>query len=744
MAFSFPFFRRTEKSGKPIIKEVSKPAVAKDNSVTEAAKPTVNIPKGFNKNIGEEHPFDFNLVEDICKNVPIVSGAVNKTVDMCISDFQIKSDNPQIQTLCDDFVEQHNFDMYLRSTANNIVRFANAFTEIVDNGNAEKLIPATKITELKPLNPKYLYVRRDEYGKILEYNQCINLGAKKISFTPTEMAHYKYNVVGDSAYGYSMVAPLINIIQNKLNMERSMMILMDRKANAPVHVKLGTPEDPATSDDVQQFANDLYNLNNRTEWVTDHRVAIDTIDFAGKIMNFAPFNEHFENQLVYGLEVPIVLLGRGNIPEGLAAVQLEAFARRLASIRLLIENVNEQSIFQPLIKMAGLKGKVQFDWEPQSEDDKWKEVEKITALMGSVSDPIRVQLEDRIAKILGITIAVQNSNNPFSVKSPQQNPFAKTNPFQPQQTPQNPFTKPNPFQVQNATDEPLIGGPDMTIEEWTMRSPFPLLDRIRDFLARHKFGDVDISKDEKEKLRTTLMHGMSKNLMLSSLRDAIAKSIGVDKTRAEKIARTETVRATSEALLDDFADKGIDKARWVVIGDNRLCETCAPMQSKVFTIEAAKGLIPKHTNCRCTWSAVLGETFTAVGETPSGIINKDMHEHKSQPENSVKEVKNKIILNGRGAGKWVTTDIIGTLKSVTVVPEKNQNVLLRITTAEDVQVLFESNITKPKTFVPMIQPSTDGGEYFSQNCTEIVLNGPLNLEVQGGLNKEVEVKIRWV
>jgi hypothetical protein len=121
-----------------------------------------------------------------------------------------------------------------------------------------------------------------------------------------------------------------------------------------------------------------------------------------------------------------------------------------------------------------------------------------------------------------------------------------------------------------------------------------------------------------------------------------------------------------------------------------------------------------------------------------------MHEHKSQPENSVKEVKNKIILNGRGAGKWVTTDIIGTLKSVTVVPEKNQNVLLRITTAEDVQVLFESNITKPKTFVPMIQPSTDGGEYFSQNCTEIVLNGPLNLEVQGGLNKEVEVKIRWV
>jgi SPP1 gp7 family putative phage head morphogenesis protein len=605
LIMKFPFFWRTEKSGKPIIKEVHRPTVARDNSISEAAKATVNIPKGFNKDLGEPHPFDFKLVEDICKSVPIISGAVNKTVDMCITDFEIKSDNPQIKTVCDDFVDQINFDMYLRSTAPNFVRFANGFTEIVTDADPKTMKSATNIFELKPLNPKYVYVRRDEFGKILEYNQCMQLGGKKVTFAPSEIAHYKYNVIGDSAYGYSMVAPLINTIQSKLNMERSMAVLMDRKANSPIHAKLGTPEDPATPEDVQQFANDLYNINNKTEWVTDHRVAIDTVDLAGKIMNFAPFNEHIENQLVYGLEVPIVLLGRGNIPEGLAAVQLEAFARRLASLRLNIENTNEQSIFQPLIKMKGLKGKVHFNWEPQSEDDKWKEVEKITLLMGSVSDTIRQQLEARIAKILGIDIAVPGSNNIFSEKPT--NPFVKPNPFQqPQHTPQNPFAKPNPFLTHEELDktEPLINGPDMTVEEWTMRSPIPLLDRIRDFLLHHKFGDVDITKEEKDKLRTTLLNGMSRNMMLSSLRDMIVKSIGVDAVRAEKIARSETVRATSEALLEDFKDKGIDKARWVVIGDNRLCEKCYPMQGKVFTIAEAKGQIPKHTNCRCTWSAV--------------------------------------------------------------------------------------------------------------------------------------------
>jgi len=615
---AFPFFWR-KNSGKPIITEVkqSAPAIAK-STISETAKATIDLPKGFNKDVGEPHPSDFETLEEIYKNVPLVQGAINKTVDMVVgSEFSIKTDNLFAKKLCEEFMHKMNFDLYLRNVVKDLMIFGNSFTEIVTDEERAKngmliIKPATDILELKTLTPKYMYVRRDKFGHIIGFTQSRKRG-DKIQFSSNEIAHYKYNVVGDCAYGYSIISPLVKIIETKLNMERSMMTLMDRKANAPIHVKLGTIGEPATSDDVSAFANDLYYLKDKTEWVTDHRVDIQTIDFAGKLMNFAPFNEHFENQLVYGLETPIVLLGRGSVPEGLATVQLEAWMRRIDSIRLLAENVIEEDIFKPLLKLHNIKGNVEIDWEPQSEDDKWKEVERITMLMCLVSLPMKTVLEERIAKILGVEIAPM-LNMPEAL--PGQAPPA----FAPQPAAQQPpqFAVTHSDVVDGKTvsgdfsslvntdsdNKPILNTNDMTISEWTSRNPAPLFLRISKFLEQHKFLDVDVSKRGREKLRGIMMNGMKDNVTLATLTNRIADELGVDKHRAEMIARTESVRATSEALLEDFQDKGIDKVRWIVIDDSRICEICEPMQGKVFKIEDAKGQIPKHVNCRCGWSHV--------------------------------------------------------------------------------------------------------------------------------------------
>ncbi len=81
--------------------------------------------------------------------------------------------------------------------------------------------------------------------------------------------------------------------------------------------------------------------------------------------------------------------------------------------------------------------------------------------------------------------------------------------------------------------------------------------------------------------------------------DSLAES------RALAIARTEVIAAHAEGQLDAFERLGVRsigvRAEWSTAGDDRVCPQCSPMEGQTFTIEEARGLIPLHPNCRCSW-----------------------------------------------------------------------------------------------------------------------------------------------
>lgn len=609
-------WRKTSEKSKEFKKV--KIAVPK-NRIIKEVKGKVDIPKTFRKDIGEDHPTDFELLEKIYKKVPIIAGAINKTVDVCVSsDFVIKSDNILIQKELNALMKKINFDLLLRNIVKDMMIFGNAFVEITYDGFGG-------ISELTILNPKSMYVKRNEEGVIEGFTQYMKgKVTDKQNFVPKEIAHFAYNIIGDCAYGYSIIAPLVQIIENKLNMEKAMMTLMERKANAPIHIKAGTPEEPCHDEDITALANELYYLREKTEWVTDHRVDIGTIDFAGKIMNFAPYNEHFENQLVYGLEVPIVLLGRGAIPEGLARVQLEAFARRINSIRLLLENVIENKIFKRVISSKGLQGKAEFEWEPQAEEDKWAEVERLANLLHTNLSPnTRMAIEQKIVKLLKIELPKQQllPQQPYPY---QQQPLPQFGQM-PMRPPQYRSSTPTAELLKKKEAYPFREDQrlDITIEEWVGRKTSPIYSSIQKFLKGFQFGDIDLPQAKKERLKKTMLRGMKDNVTIGTLTNRINNIVG-DKLRAEKIARTESVRAHAEGLLLDFEDKLIEKVKWTAIPDTHICTnaelssraiaentakigfgSCDAANGKTFTITEARGKIPLHPNCRCSWFAVI-------------------------------------------------------------------------------------------------------------------------------------------
>jgi len=77
------------------------------------------------------------------------------------------------------------------------------------------------------------------------------------------------------------------------------------------------------------------------------------------------------------------------------------------------------------------------------------------------------------------------------------------------------------------------------------------------------------------------------------------------KQRALILTRTEIIRAHAHGQLQEFKNWGVlgvgVLAELATAGDPRVCEICASLEGRTFTIEEAFGVIPVHPQCRCVW-----------------------------------------------------------------------------------------------------------------------------------------------
>jgi SPP1 gp7 family putative phage head morphogenesis protein len=115
-----------------------------------------------------------------------------------------------------------------------------------------------------------------------------------------------------------------------------------------------------------------------------------------------------------------------------------------------------------------------------------------------------------------------------------------------------------------------------------------------------------ITDDLKAKLSNTLANGLTQGKTAQQLVDEMVSILqGITTRRAGLMARTEIIRAHAEAVLDGLASLGASHVRALVefrtVGDDRVCPICAGLEGTVYTIEEARGIIPVHPDCRCSW-----------------------------------------------------------------------------------------------------------------------------------------------
>lgn len=124
-----------------------------------------------------------------------------------------------------------------------------------------------------------------------------------------------------------------------------------------------------------------------------------------------------------------------------------------------------------------------------------------------------------------------------------------------------------------------------------------------------------ISDFTTETLARTLAEGMDAGESVADLTARVSAALG-DDSRAEMIARTETMRASNVALRDSFRENGMGGRQWLAASDAD--EDCSDYDGTVVGIddEFDDGDPPLHPNCFPAGTVVTGPLVEATTERP--------------------------------------------------------------------------------------------------------------------------------
>ena len=598
----------------------------------------VDIPIRFPKDLGAEHPFNFLDAEKTYKSVGLIAGGINKFTDSIVGEFSIATKNTKSKILLDSFIKQTNFSTVLREWIREGLLKGNGFMEL-----------DLKDQKIRVFNANNMYVKRTTKGKVKEYNQWIgDLDAYRrtnlrrfTNFKTNQIAHLTINKIAGEAYGLGIVYQNERVIENMVINEEDLHKLISRKAGAPLHIKIGVPGEAARTTDIDAMNDNLQYLTNRTEWATDANVEMKVVDFGDVGKSITDTLNYDIQNLSYGLEIPIVLMGAGNVPEGLAKAQTEEKQRKVAAIQEEIESIIEEFIFKPLLLANKLDTDVKFIWNLPGEEEINNRIEKLTKIIDnlSVSEPLRRMCELEVARLLDFEDAHKYLAKPEKeLVEPAKQEATKKDERKKEETkikqPEVPGEK---IATQSYNDVDLeikrVQSGEMTLKEYVNLKEiagFNYSDFLINILRRlrvDKFENLaaiteaqiiegKLSKIEITKLRNILKTGFRKNQTIRQIEGEIKSSIVLKNVtkegkiiveaakRPNMIARTETVRLANKGLIDTYKEHDIKQVSWLAAVSDRTCPECMELDGQVYDINTVDPP-PLHVDCRCSLLSVI-------------------------------------------------------------------------------------------------------------------------------------------
>lgn len=175
-------------------------------------------------------------------------------------------------------------------------------------------------------------------------------------------------------------------------------------------------------------------------------------------------------------------------------------------------------------------------------------------------------------------------------------------------------------------------------------------------LAARSFEDMEgVTSEMATRMTRALADGLTTGDSPMDIADDLTDVIDVALPRAETIARTEIIRAHAEGQLDALEEMGVEEVgvavEWSTAGDDRVCELCAPLEGIVLKLDEARGLLPRHPNCRCAWlPANVGEDDEEQKDTKKDIEDAFEESGLDEEVDVDRPTRNQFCPTGPGGG----------------------------------------------------------------------------------------------
>lgn len=197
------------------------------------------------------------------------------------------------------------------------------------------------------------------------------------------------------------------------------------------------------------------------------------------------------------------------------------------------------------------------------------------------------------------------------------------------------------------------------------------LSKIRLIATRPYEGLKGITSNMSANMSRILAGGLANGHSPLRIANDLADSMGLPIARARTIARTEVMHAHAEGQLDSFEALGVDElgvmAEWSTAGFN-VCPVCEPLEGTILTVKEARGMIPRHPNCRCTWIPANVTESEKGQKRTKGRINAAIK--KSLTAEASKQTRKRGPEAVRASSRWVGADKTISGKASQTPPKK--------------------------------------------------------------------------
>jgi len=343
-------------------------------------------------------------------------------------------------------------------------------------------------------------------------------------------------------------------------------------------------------------------------------------------------------------------MGKGNVPEGLAKVQMDAFERRIQSLQAEAEKIIEQQIFRRILQSNGFDVHVEFEWGQPSNTEKNERIAKLTEILKlpTLSFVLSSEIQKDLAKQLGYEETIFDAIDAESDERNKEREQAAQQKEREREEEEPQPRVPGQNRKESLSEELdkcncgycVHGVGEMfnnvSLKEWIGFNFEKYKDKITEFITEDTFDLLKaetalqieagrLTQAQVMKLKSVLNQSFEKGLSIREITKLIENKVkpgplykldgnklvtGPDgspilqvskKIRSTLIARTETTRAAVGGSLKHFKEAGVSQVSWVSSIGARTCPECEAMNGQIMSIAEAEGKIPLHVLCRCSF-----------------------------------------------------------------------------------------------------------------------------------------------